>query len=82
MKKTAKDKEIEKLKKQVEKLKSEKNALKQKEKSLNGKLSTARTKIEKYRNALKKKAMPKDHLDLETFELMMSLLDDISTQPW
>ena len=30
---------------------------------------------------LKKKAMPKDHLDLETFELMMSLLDDISTQP-
>ena len=74
MKKTAKDKEIEKLKKQVEKLKSEK-------KSLNGKLSTARTKIEKYRNALKKKAMPKDLLDLETFELMMSLLDDISTQP-
>ena len=56
MKKTAKDKEIEKLKKQVEKLKSEKNALKQKEKSLNGKLSTARTKIEKYRNALKKKS--------------------------
>lgn len=56
MKKTAKDKEIEKLKKQVEELKSEKNALKQKEKSLNGKLSTARTKIEKYRNALKKKS--------------------------
>lgn len=55
MKKTAKDKEIEKLKKQVEKLKTEKKALKQKEKSLNGKLSTARTKIDKYHGALKKK---------------------------
>ena len=81
MKKTAKDKEIEKLKKQVEKLKTEKKALKQKEKSLNGKLSTARAKIDKYHGVLKKKAMPKDHFDLETFELMMSLLDDISTQP-
>lgn len=55
MKKTAKDKEIEKLKKQVEKLKSEKKSLKQKEKSLNGKLSTARAKIDKYHDALKKK---------------------------
>lgn len=81
MKKTAKDKEIEKLKKQVEKLKSEKKSLKQKEKSLNGKLSTARAKIDKYHDALKKKTTPKDHLDSETFELMMSLLDDISTQP-
>ena len=81
MKKTAKDKEIEKLKKQVEKLKTEKKALKQKEKSLNGKVSTARAKIDKYHGVLKKKVMPKDHLDLETFELMMSLLDDISTQP-
>ena len=64
-----------------EKLKTEKKALKQKEKSLNGKLSTARAKIDKYHGVLKKKVMPKDHLDLETFELMMSLLDDISTQP-
>ena len=81
MKKTAKDKEIEKLKKQVEKLKTEKKALKQKEKSLNGKLSTARAKIDKYHGVLKKNVMPQDHLDLETFELMMSLLDVISTQP-
>ena len=81
MKKTAQDKEIEKLKKQVEKLKSEKKALKQKEKSLNGKLSTAQAKMNKYHNALKIKATPKDHLDLETFELLMSLLDDICTEP-
>ena len=81
MKKTTKDKEIEKLKKQVEKLKSEKESLKRDKRSLNGKLSTARAKIDKYHGVLKKKVMPKDHLDLETFELMMSLLDDISTQP-
>lgn len=81
MKKTAKDIEIEKLKKQVEKLKSEKKALKQRGRSLNGKLSTAQAKAERYHDALKKKATPKDHLDLETFELMMNLLDDISTQP-
>ena len=52
-----------------------------KEKSLNGKLSTARAKADKYHDALKKEGTPKDHLDSETFELMMSLLDDISTQP-
>mgnify|MGYP003530225310 FL=1 len=81
MKKIAKDLEIEKLKKQVEKLKSEKEILKREKKSLKGKLSTAQTKANKYHGALKKKRTPKDGLDMETFELMMKLLDDISTQP-
>lgn len=81
MKETAKDKQIEKLKKQVEKLKSEKKALKLKEKALNGKLSTARAKADKYHNALKKKETSKNHLDLETSLLLMSILDDISTKP-
>ena len=80
MKKTTKDKEIEKLKKQVEKLKSEKDSLKRDKRSLRGKLATAQTKADKYHDALKKNATPKDGLDWETFELMMSLLDDISTQ--
>ena len=79
--KTTKDKEIEKLKKQVEKLKSEKESLKRDKRSLKGKLDTAKAKADKYHDALKKKATPKDGLDRETFELMMSLLDDISTQP-
>ena len=81
MKETAKDKQIEKLKKQVEKLKSEKKALKLKENALNGKLSTARAKADKYHNALKKKETSKNHLDLKTFHLLMSILDDISTKP-
>ena len=81
MKKTTKDKEIEKLKKQVEKLKSEKESLKRDKRSLNGKLATAKAKADKYHDALKKKAAPKDGLDKEAFDLMMSLLDDIGTQP-
>ena len=81
MKEIAKDKQIERLKRQVEKLKSEKKALKLKEKSLNGKLSTARAKADKYHDALKKKETPKDYLDLGTFQLPMSILDDISSEP-
>ena len=81
MKEIAKDKQIERLKRQVEKLKSEKKALKLKEKSLNGKLSTARAKADKHHDAIKKKETPKDHLDSETLDLLMNLLDDISTQP-
>ena len=73
MKKTTKDKEIEKLK-------SEKDSLKRDKRSLRGKLATAQAKADKYHDALKKKATPKDGLDREAFELMMSLLDDISTQ--
>ena len=55
MKKTAKDIEIENLKKQVEKLKSDKKALKREKRSLKGKLSTAQAKADKYHDALKKK---------------------------
>ena len=80
MKKTTKDEEIEKLKKQVGKLKSEKDSLKRDKRSLRGKLATAQSKPKKYHEARKKKATPKDGLDRETFGLMMSLLDDISTQ--
>ena len=80
MKETAKDKQIAKLKKQVEKLKSGKESLKRENRSIKGKLATAQAKADKYHDALKKKATPKDGLDWETFELMMSLLDDISTQ--
>ncbi len=54
MKKTTKDKEIEKLKKQVEKLKSEKESLKRDKRSLIGKLATAQAKADKYHDALKK----------------------------
>ena len=81
MKKTTKDKETERLKKQVEKLKSKNESLKRDKRSLIGKLATAKAKADKYHDALKKKTTPKDGLDRETFELMMSLLDDISTQP-
>ena len=81
MKEMAKDKQIAKLKKQVEKLKSGKESLKRENRSIKGKLATAQAKADKYHDALKKKATPKDGLDRETFELMMSLLDDISTQP-
>lgn len=80
MKETAKDKQIAKLKKQVEKLKSGNESLKRENRSIKGKLATAQAKADKYHDALKKKATPKDGLDRETFGLMMSLLDDISTQ--
>ena len=73
MKKTTKDKEIEKLKKQVEKLKSEKESLKRDKRSLRGKLATAQTKADKYHGEIKKKATPKDGLDRETFELILIL---------
>ena len=80
MKKTTKEKETERLKKQVEKLKSKNESLKRDKRSLQGKLATAKAKADKNHDALKKKTTPKDGLDGETFELMMSLLDDISTQ--
>ena len=80
MKKTTKDKETERLKKQVEKLKSKNESLKRENRSIKGKLATAQAKADKYHDALKKKETPKDGLDRETFGLMMSLLDDISTQ--
>ena len=81
MKTTTKDKEIEKLKKQVEKLKSEKESLKRDKKVSQWKVGYFSSKADKYHDALKKKAAPKDGLDKEAFDLMMSLLDDIGTQP-
>ena len=80
MKEIAKDKQIAKLKKQVEKLKSGNESLKRENRSIKGKLATAQAKADKYHDALKKKATPKYGLDREAFDLMMSLLDDISTQ--
>lgn len=55
MKKSAQDREIEKLKKQVEKLKKEKESLQRDKRNLKGRLSTAQSNNAKYRSALKKK---------------------------
>ena len=79
MEKSAKNNEIEKLKNQVKKLKEEKKALQNAKKSLVGKLATARAKQDRYHNELKKKGTTRDRLDQETFDLLMNLLDDIST---
>lgn len=51
MKKSAQDKEIEKLKKQVEKLKKEKESLQRDKRNLKGRLSTAQSNNAKYRSA-------------------------------
>lgn len=79
MKKSANEKEIEKLKKQVEKLKKEKINLQREKRNLKDRLSTAKTSSAKYRSALKKEK-PSAGLDKEIFERMMKLLDDITTQ--
>lgn len=55
MKKSAKDNEIEKLKKQVKKLKEDKKALKKEMKSLSARLATSKKKSKGYHDALKKK---------------------------
>lgn len=55
MKKSAQDKEIEKLKMQVDKLKKEKVSLQRDKRNLMGRLSTAHSRNAKYRSALKKK---------------------------
>lgn len=55
MKKSANEKEIEKLKKQVEKLKKEKMNLQREKRNLKDRLSTAKTSSAKYRSALKKR---------------------------
>ena len=55
MKKSAQDKEVEKLKKQVEKLKNDKASLQRDNRNLKGRLNTAQSQNEKYRAALKKK---------------------------
>ena len=60
MKKSTKDKEIEKLKNQVKKLKEEKKALQNSQKSLAGRLATARAKQDRYHDELKKKRRKTD----------------------
>ena len=82
MKKSAQDKEIEKLKMQVDKLKKEKVSLQRDKRNLMGRLSTAQSRNDKYRSALKKKEEPNVGLDQKTFEQMMNLLDDIITPVW
>ena len=79
MKKEASDKEIEKLKKRVEKLESEKRVLQKEKKALGKKLSTAKAKADKYHGELKKKETPDSSMDKETYEFLMNVLDDIST---
>ena len=78
MKKSAQDREIEKLKKQVEKLKKEKESLQRDAISREGcpLLSQTMPSIVLYS---KKKEKPNVGLDKETFERMMNLLDDIIT---
>ena len=60
MRKSTKDKEIEKLKNQVKKLKEEKKVLRHAQKSLEGRLATAKAKQDKYHNELKKKQRKTD----------------------
>lgn len=79
MKKSAQDKEIEKLKKQVQKLKNEKSALQKDKRSLANRLATAQKKSSRYHSELKKKDVLNVGLDNVTFERIMSLLDDIIT---
>ena len=55
IKKSAQDREIEKLKKKVEKLKKEKESLQRDKRNLKGRLSTAQSNNAKYRSVLKKK---------------------------
>ena len=92
MKKSAQDKEIEKLKMQVDKLKKEKLSLQRDKRNLMGRLSTAQTSAISWEGclppsqgtlntvrSLKKKEKPNVGLDQKTFEQMMNLLDDIIT---
>lgn len=60
MERSAKDKEIQKLKNQVKKLKEEKKALQRSQKSLVGRLATARAKQDRYHDELKKKLRKTD----------------------
>ena len=77
MKKSVKDMEPKELQKYVEKLKKENKSLKRDKRNLERRLTTYQNKSNKYRSELKKKEKPNVGLDKETFEQMMSLLDDI-----
>lgn len=81
MKKSVKDMEPKELQKYVEKLKKENKALKRNKRNLERRLTTSQNKSNKYRSELKKKEKPNVGLDKESFEQIMSLLDDIIIHP-
>lgn len=81
MKKTTKDTELEKLQKRVEKLVKANKSLKKDKRNLKRRLTTSQNKSNKYRSELKKKEKPNVGLDKESFEQIMSLLDDIIIHP-
>lgn len=81
MKKSTKDIKFEKLQKRVEKLEKENKTLKRNKRNLERRLTTSQNKSNKYRSELKKKEKPNVGLDKETYEQMMSLLDDIIIHP-
>ena len=81
MEKSTKDTEIEKLQKRVEKLVKANKSLKKDKRNLKRRLTTSQNKSNKYRSELKKKEKPNVGLDKESFEQIMSLLDDIIIHP-
>ena len=81
MKKSVKDMEPKELQKYVEKLEKENKTLKRNKRNLERRLTTSQNKSNKYRSELKKKEKPNVGLDKESFEQIMSLLDDIIIHP-
>lgn len=81
MKKSVKNMEPKELQKYAEKLKKENKSLKRDKRNLERRLTTSQNKSNKYRSELKKKEKPNVGLDKETFDQMMSLLDDIIIHP-
>ena len=81
MKKLVKDIEPKELQKYAEKPEKENKSLKRDKRNLERRLTTSQNKSNKYRSELKKKEKPNVGLDKETFEQMMSLLDDIIIHP-
>lgn len=81
MEKSTKDTELEKLQKRVEKLVKANKSLKKDKRNLKRRLTTSQNKSNKYRSELFKKKKPNVGLDKESFEQIMSLLDDIIIHP-
>ena len=81
MEKSTKDTELEKLQKRVEKLVKANKSLKKDKRNLKRRLTTSQNKSNKYRSELKKKEKTNVGLDKESFEQIMSLLDDIIIHP-
>lgn len=81
MEKSTKDTELEKLQKRVEKLVKANKSLKKDKRNLKRRLTTSQNKSNKYRSELKKKEKPNVGLDKDSFEQIMSLLDDIIIHP-